>query len=115
MSPPSGGPFHRRDGALRPIAHRDLTVLEVDSPAVLQELRAVVPLDDYVLAVIDECRLAVDPARTGELAHRLATRGLAPLIKSVARSAPAADRSLSWDRDEDTQPRLPPPAGTDEG
>jgi hypothetical protein len=115
MSPPGGGPFHRRDGELRPIAHRDLTVLEVDSPAVLQEIRALVPLDDYVLAVIDELRLAIDPARTGELAHRLAVRGLAPLIKSVARTAPAADRSLSWDRDEDTQPRLPGPAEPEEG
>ncbi len=99
-------PPHRADGRLRPIAHRDVTVLQVETPAVLDELRALVPLDDFVLAVIDDTRLVIDPARTGELATRLAARGLTPLIKSSARAPAADDRAAGWDEDESTQPHL---------
>lgn len=101
------GPL-RADGSPRPVAHHDLTLLVVDDPALLDEIRALVPLDDYVLAVVDDTRLVIDPARTGELASRLAARGLTPLVKSARRAAgDALARQISWNHDDATQPRLP--------
>ena len=75
MSSRSGARWTQR------VVHRDVTVLAVREPGVLDEIRAVVPLDDFVLAVISDTRLLIDPARTGELQDRLAAAGVAPLLQ----------------------------------
>lgn len=62
------------------IAHRNVTLLRVATPAVLDEIRALVDVDDFVLARVDELTLIVDPARTGELAEVLSGAGLPPLV-----------------------------------
>jgi len=63
------------------VVHREVTVLAVREPGVLDEIRALVPLDDFVLAVISDTRLLIDPSRTGELHDLLATAGVAPLVQ----------------------------------
>ena len=63
------------------IAHREVAVLRVTDPRVLDEIRALVPLDEFVLAVVSDVEVVVDPARVRELGARLAERGLPPLMK----------------------------------
>jgi hypothetical protein len=63
------------------VVHRDLAVLAVAEPAIFDELRAVLPLDEYVLAWLSPTEAVVDPARVGELHGRLSERGLAPLMR----------------------------------
>ena len=60
---PSGS---RRDRWAQCVVHRDVTVLAVREPGVLDEIRAVVPLDEFVLAVISDTRLLLDPTRLAE-------------------------------------------------
>jgi len=63
------------------VVHRNLTVLVVREPGVFDEMRERIPLDDFVLAVISDTRLLIDPARTGELQTLLNEAGLAPLVQ----------------------------------
>lgn len=65
------------------VVHRNLTVLQVSDPRVLDEIRAVVPLDEFVIGRVDETTLVVDPARVGELSRRLAEREMTPLVKKA--------------------------------
>ena len=66
-----------------PIVHRDLTLLQVETAEVLKEVRALADISDFVVGRLDERTLIVDPARTGELAARLATAGLSPLVRKL--------------------------------
>lgn len=72
-----------------PIVHRNVTLLRAESADVLAEVRALVDLSGFILGEVDETTLIVDPARTGELAERLAAAGLPPLVQKV-RGGPAA-------------------------
>jgi hypothetical protein len=65
----------------QPIVHHNLALLEVADPKVLDELRALLPLEDYVLGQLSDTELIVDPRRVRELVERLESRGLAPLVK----------------------------------
>ena len=71
----------RRDRWAQRVVHRDVTVLAVREPGVLDEIRALVPLDDYVLAVISDTRLLMDPTRLAELHELLSEAGVAPLTQ----------------------------------
>ena len=71
----------RPDRWAQRVVHRDVTVLAVREPGVFDEIRSVVPLDEFVLAAISETRLLIDPARTGELHDRLVAAGVAPLLQ----------------------------------
>jgi hypothetical protein len=64
-----------------PIAHRHVAVLKVADPKVLDEVRAILPLDQYVIGVVSPTELIIDPSRLGQLASALAERGMAPLMK----------------------------------
>lgn len=64
-----------------PIVHRDLAVLKVADPHVFEEIRAVLPLDEFVFAELSETELVIDPRRLRELVSRLDARGMAPLLK----------------------------------
>lgn len=70
------------------VAHRHVALLKVSEARVLDEIRVVLPLEDFVLAWVSPTEAVVDPARMGELAQRLADRGLAPLM----RRAPGGDQ-----------------------
>ncbi|MBO85042.1 MAG: hypothetical protein CL927_06760 [Deltaproteobacteria bacterium] len=71
----------RRDRWAQQVVHRDVTVLSVREPGVLDEIRAVVPLDEFVLAVISDTRLLLDPTRLAELHGLLTAAGVAPLMQ----------------------------------
>ena len=76
----------------QPIAHRHVAVLRVAEPKVLDEIRAIVALDQFVIGFVSETELVIDPSRVGQLASALAERGLAPLMK---RSRPAAKEQMT--------------------
>lgn len=63
------------------IVHKNVAVLRVSDPKVFAEIRAVVPLDDYVLGRLSDTELVIDPARMKELLSRLDAKGLQPLVK----------------------------------
>jgi len=63
------------------ILHRNLAVLRVSEPKVLDEIRAVLPLDDFCFGQLSDTELIIDPRRLKELINRLDARGLSPLIK----------------------------------
>lgn len=71
--------------------HRQVALLKVSDPKVIDEVRAVVPLDEFALAWVSPTEVVIDPARVGELFQRLNDRGLAPLMKRV-QSAGAGER-----------------------
>lgn len=64
-----------------PIVHKNVALLEVSEPKVLDEVRALVPLDEYVLAIVSETELVIDPQRLKELNDTLTSKGLSPLLK----------------------------------
>lgn len=68
------------------IAHQDVALLRVSDPSVLAEIRAVVPLDDYVLGWISPTEAVIDPASIRALQEGLDARGIAAL---VMRAGPA--------------------------
>lgn len=71
-----------------PILHRNVTLLRVEGPEILAEIRALVDLSGFVVAQLDPVTLIVDPARTGALAQALGDAGLAPLVQ---KRRPTAD------------------------
>ena len=76
----------------QPIAHRHVAVLRVAEPKVLDEIRAIVALDQFVIGVVSETELVIDPSRVGQLASALAERGLSPLMK---RSRPQVKEQMT--------------------
>ena len=65
------------------ILHRDVAVLKVEEPGVFDEIRAVLPLDDFVLGWLSDTEMVIDPRRVKELASRLESRGMTPLVKKA--------------------------------
>lgn len=63
------------------IAHTNVAVLRVADAHVIEEIRAVLPLDDYVLGQLSDTELVVDPRRLKELSELLESKGLAALVK----------------------------------
>jgi hypothetical protein len=63
------------------ILHRDVAVLKVEDAGVFDEIRAILPLEDYVLGTLSDTELVIDPRRVKELSSRLESRGMAPLVK----------------------------------
>lgn len=63
------------------ILHKNLAILRVSEARVLDEIRAVIPLQDYCLGVVSETEVIVDPARLRELREALESRGLQALVK----------------------------------
>ena len=84
-----------------PIVHRQVALLKVSDPRVLDEVRAVAGLDELALAWVSPTEVVVDPARVGELFQRLSDRGLAPLMKRVQTQAggePGAETTRRLER-----------------
>ena len=66
-----------------PILHKNLAILRVTEARVLDEIRAVVPLQNYSLGILSETEVIVDPSRLRELREALDARGLQALVKRV--------------------------------
>jgi hypothetical protein len=65
------------------VLHRNLALLRVSEPGVLDEVRAVVPLDEYVLGSLSATEILVDPQRLKGLLDLLEARGMSALVKRV--------------------------------
>lgn len=83
-----------------PIVHTGLVLLRVSDPAVLDEIGAVLALDDFIIGRVSETEVVIDPARMGELASMLSERGLPPLVKKARAPTPSGE----WGGDDDTRP-----------
>lgn len=65
------------------LVHKNLALLRVSEAAVFDEIRAVAPLDDYVLGTLSPTEVVVDPQRLKVLLELLESRGMAALVKRV--------------------------------
>jgi hypothetical protein len=63
--------------------HRNVAVLRVADAQALAELRALVPLENFVLGEIAPNELVLDPNRVRELQEALEARGLSPLVRRL--------------------------------
>lgn len=66
-----------------PIVHKNLAVIRVADPHVFEEIRAVLPLDDFVLGALSPTEALIDPRRMRELVSRLEQRGLTTLVRKI--------------------------------
>ena len=65
------------------ILHKNLAMLKVSDPHIIEEGRAVLPLDDFVLGQLSPTELLIDPQRLRELLQRLDARGLSALVRKL--------------------------------
>ncbi len=65
------------------ILHRDVAVLKVEDANVFDEIRAVLPLEDFVLGKLSDTEFVIDPRRVKELTAQLQRRGMTPLVKKA--------------------------------
>ena len=63
------------------IIHRNVAVLRVSEPGVLEEIRAVTRFDDHVLGWISPTEVVLDPARLKPLLDILEARGMSALVR----------------------------------
>lgn len=61
--------------------HKNLAVLRVADPGVLDEIRAVAPLDDHVIGWISPTEAVLDPARMKPLLDTLEARGMGAMVR----------------------------------
>jgi hypothetical protein len=64
-----------------PVLHRNLAVLTLSDPGLLEAVRAVVPLEEHVLAWLSPTEAVVDPARLRELLDALEAAGMGALVR----------------------------------
>ncbi len=66
---------------MTPVLHRNLAVLTLSDPGLLEAVRAVVPLEEHVLAWLSPTEAVVDPARLRELLDALEAAGMGALVR----------------------------------
>jgi hypothetical protein len=67
------------------ILHKNLALLRVGEPSVIDELRAVVDLEDHVLGWVSDTEAVLDPHTLRELMAALEARGMSALVRRVQR------------------------------
>ena len=70
------------------ILHRNVAILRVGEKGALDELRAVVNLDDHVLGWLSDTEAVLDPHTLKDLLAVLETRGLSALVRRVGTPTP---------------------------
>jgi len=65
------------------VLHRNVAIMRVADPTVLREVRALVPLEGFVVGEISPTELVVDPSRLRALTELLESRGMSPLIRRL--------------------------------
>ena len=63
------------------VLHQGVALLEVGDPHLLEEIRAVLPLDEFLMGRISQSEWVVDPKRVKELSDLLQAKGMRPLIR----------------------------------
>lgn len=64
--------------------HRNLALVRVSDAAAEVELRALVPIDRYVIGRLSSTELLVDPSRLRELLDVMESRGLVAMVRRSA-------------------------------
>ncbi len=64
-----------------PILHRNLAMLTVSDPGLLDAIRAVVPLEDHVLGWLSPTEAVIDPAQLRALLDALEAAGMGALVR----------------------------------
>ena len=75
------------------VLHRDVAVLRVTDPQALVELRALLPLDDFVIGEISPTELVLDPVRVRALTELVEARGLTALVRRVTADSDQSEPS----------------------
>lgn len=65
------------------VLHRNVALLRVADAQALAEIRALVPLDTYVIGELSPTELVIDPSRVRALVELLENRGLTALIRKL--------------------------------
>jgi ribosomal protein L12E/L44/L45/RPP1/RPP2 len=78
--------------------HRNVAILRVDQASVLDEIRAVLPLDEHVLGWISPTEAIIDPATMKTLIETLEARSLAALVRKAGQGASDAPPSSTSSR-----------------
>lgn len=68
--------------------HKGLAVLRVADTGVLDEIRAVLPLDEHVLGWISPTEAVLDPQRLKPLLETLEARGMTALVRRAGAAGP---------------------------
>jgi hypothetical protein len=64
-----------------PILHRNLAVLTVAEPGLIEAIRAVVPLEEHVLGWLSPTEAVIDPAHLRALLDALDAAGMGALVR----------------------------------
>ena len=67
------------------IIHRNLAVLRVADVGVLDEIRAVLPLEEHVIGWLSPTEAVLDPQRLRVLLDALEARGMGALVRRAGR------------------------------
>jgi hypothetical protein len=68
---------------LNTVIHENLALLVVSETQALEEIRAIVSLDDYIIGKVSDTEWVIDPARVAELQAKLGERGLSILRRKA--------------------------------
>jgi len=63
------------------VIHRNVAVLRVADPGVLEEIRAVLPLDSHVIGWISPTEAVLDPQELKPFLDALEARGMGALVR----------------------------------
>jgi hypothetical protein len=63
------------------VIHHNVAVLRVADPAVFDEIRAVLPLDEHVIGWISSTEAVLDPQDLSPFLDALEARGMAALVR----------------------------------
>ncbi len=63
------------------ILHRNLAVLKVSEPGLLDAVRAVLPLEDHVIGWLSPTEAVIDPEKLRSLLDVLEAAGLGALVR----------------------------------
>jgi len=63
------------------VLHKGVALLEVEDPHILEEIRAVLPLDEFVMGRVSDTELVIDPKRVKEFSEILEAKGMRPLVR----------------------------------
>jgi len=65
------------------ILHQNVALLVVSEVQALEEIRALVDLDEYIIGQISETEWVIDPQKAAELQEKLKARGLSTLRRKA--------------------------------
>jgi hypothetical protein len=65
------------------VVHQNVALLVVSEAQALEEIRALVDLDDYIIGKVSDTEWVVDPLKAADLQEKLKGRGLSVLRRKA--------------------------------